>query len=80
MSCDIAAQLYRLSVHLSVILEKSQGEEIAKDFRAKHKYHYQEWSVDMENKEWQRGDTQRFLLTFLLLKHPKVQVSMPFTV
>lgn len=44
------------SVHLSVLLEKSQKEEITKGFSAKHESHCHEGSVDMEGKEWQRRD------------------------
>lgn len=51
--CSPALQV---SIHLSVLLEKNQREEIAKDFSAKHESHYQEGSVDMEDKEWQRRD------------------------
>lgn len=63
-------------VHLSVLLEKRQKEEIAKDFSAKHESHYHEGSVDMGDKEWQRRDPGRVLLTSLR-KLPKAQVLWP---
>lgn len=47
-------------------------------FRCRTQY-YHKGGVNMEVKEQQRRDTVMFLLT-LLLKFPKVQVLMPFTV
>lgn len=77
MSLGIAAQLYRLpSIYFSVLLEKNQKEEITKDFTAKHESRYHEGNVDMEDKEWQRRDSGRILLSSLR-KLPKAQALRP---